>query len=279
MAVRKIIKWTLAGLVGLVLLVVVAGGYFVYSLIVPDSSKFGTVLDEAMQADPPRLNFRAADDPYYVEMDKGVLKKPENSQPYSPEIVRLAQLTGLDNETVRQHAVKGQNTWTVWTGGNDRFWDELNKRIVGSFDLLKVISSHENQGYGRRNRWHYLGLVNEPCFTEPVGPDENRFGLWLDNRVKKSLECPDDPFADDKKYPGVKIGARGRKLKNGKNKDKVFPVGSYYGEPTGIMGLRLFTNPDFDEKAEKHWDAKKFYNEPDYYNDKDLVRPYRVGMS
>ena len=27
------------------------------------------------------------------------------------------------------------------------------------------------------------------------------------------------------------------------------PVGSYYGEPTGIVGLRLFPNPDFDEKA------------------------------
>ncbi|MEE9271318.1 MAG: cytochrome c, partial [Candidatus Krumholzibacteria bacterium] len=46
-----------------------------------------------------------------------------------------------------------------------------------------------------------------------------------------------------------------------------------------IMGLRLFTNPDFNVVAEKHWDAEKYYNDPDYYNDKDLVRPYRVGMS
>ena len=58
-----------------------------------------------------------------------------------------------------------------------------------------------------------------------------------------------------------------------------FPVGSYYGYATGVVGLRLFPNPAFDEEAEKKWDAEKFYNDPAYYNNKDLVRPYRVGMS
>ena len=73
---------------------------------------------------------------------------------------------------------------------------------------------------------------------KPTGPDPNRFGLWLDVR---DPNCPPDPFADATKYPGVKIGARG----------KTVPVGSYYGEPTGIVGLRLFPNPDFDEKARR----------------------------
>ena len=57
------------------------------------------------------------------------------------------------------------------------------------------------------------------------------------------------------------------------------PVGSYYGYPTGIVGLRLFPNPDFDEAAAKRWDAERYYTDPTYYNDKNLVRPYRVGMS
>jgi hypothetical protein len=35
----------------------------------------------------------------------------------------------------------------------------------------------------------------------------------------------------------VAIGARGKGV----------PVGSYYGEPTGVVGLRLFPNPDFDD--------------------------------
>ena len=45
------------------------------------------------------------------------------------------------------------------------------------------------------------------------------------------------------------------------------------------MGLRLFPNPAFDEAAAKKWDPVRFYTDRDYYNDKDLVRPYRVGMS
>ena len=56
-------------------------------------------------------------------------------------------------------------------------------------------------------------------------------------------------------------------------------VGSYYGEPTGIVGLRLFPNPDFDEKARRRWDADRFYNDPTYYFDRNLVRPYRVAMT
>ncbi len=45
------------------------------------------------------------------------------------------------------------------------------------------------------------------------------------------------------------------------------------------MGLRLFPNPDFDEAAAKKWDPDRYYNDPSYYNSKDLVKPYRVGMS
>jgi mono/diheme cytochrome c family protein len=137
---------------------------------------------------------------------------------------------------------------------------------LGSFDLLKTLSSHPRLGYGRHNRWRYLGLVNEPCFSEATGPDPNRFGLWFDVRDPK---CPPDPFADEEKYPGAAVGARG----------KTVALGSYYGEPTGVVGLRLFTNPDFDERARRRWNSERFYNDPTYYADPNLVRPYRVGMS
>jgi hypothetical protein len=165
-----------------------------------------------------------------------------------------------------QAEIEGRNMWMVWTGGNDRLWDRLSVDSLGSFDLLKTISSHAKQGYGRRNRWYTLGLVNEPCFTEATGPDPNRFGLWLDVR---DSSCPPDPFADEKNYPGVVIGSRG----------KTVAIGSYYGEPTGVVGLRLFPNPDFDEQARRRWDSDRFYNDPKYYSDRELVRPYRVGMS
>ena len=78
--------------------------------------------------------------------------------------------------------------------------------------------------------------------------------------------CPADPFENEQKYLGVAIGARGKNL----------PVGSFYGYASGVMGLRLFPNPDFDENAAKRWDAERFYSDPSYYLSKDLIRPYRV---
>ena len=65
----------------------------------------------------------------------------------------------------------------------------------------------------------------------------------------------------------LKVGSRGTML-NGKKVD----LGSYYGEATGIVGLRLFANPEFDEKAAARWNAEDYYTKPDYYNDKDLDR-------
>jgi cytochrome c5 len=201
----------------------------------------GTVRDEALTAGRTAESFPAADEDYFKEMDGGI------------------ELTA--NE------IKGRNNWIVWTGGNDRFWDHLVNKSFGAVDFLKIISSHPGiKHLSRDTRWKYLGLVNEPCFEKARGARSDRFGLWLDTRVR---DCPSDPFENEQKYPGVKIGARGKNL----------PVGSFYGYATGIVGLRLFPNPDFDEAAAKKWDAERFYTDPAYYNDKNLIRPYRVGMS
>jgi hypothetical protein len=81
--------------------------------------------------------------------------------------------------------------------------------------------------------------------------------------------CPPDPFENEQKYPGVAAGARGKTIERG----------SYYGYATGVVGLRLFPNPQFDEAAAKAWDANRYYTDPAYYNSRTLVRPYRVGMS
>jgi hypothetical protein len=206
----------------------------------------GTVQDEALRAGLTPDHFVRPTDDYFHDMDYNLVegKPPVFTQP----------------------EIEGRNMWLVWTGGNDRLWDRLTVDSLGSFDLLKTISSHPRIGYGRHNRFRYLGLVNEPCFSEATGPDPNRFGLWLDVR---DADCPQDPFADAKRYPGVKIGARGTTAS----------IGSYYGEPTGVVGLRLFPNPDFDEQARRRWNSDRFYNDPSFYSDRDLVRPYRVGMS
>ena len=62
--------------------------------------------------------------------------------------------------------------------------------------------------------------------------------------------------------------------------DGVLPVGSYYGEPTGVIGLRLFPNPGLRRGGGgAHGTPSGSTPNPNYYNRTDLVRPYRVGMS
>ena len=200
----------------------------------------GTVRDEAMLAGRTASSFPAADEDYFHDMDGGL--------------------------SLTKEQIQGRNMWLVWTGGNDRLWDILSVESLGSLDFLKTLSSHPTLPYSRDTRWNFLGLVNEPCFRKATGPDPNRYGLWLDVR---DPACPADPFANAEKYPGVQIGARGRTV----------GVGSYYGEPSGIVGLRLFPNPAFDEEARREWDSERYYRDPSYYESRDLVKPYRVAMS
>ncbi|HEU4833553.1 MAG TPA: hypothetical protein VFS90_04025, partial [Pyrinomonadaceae bacterium] len=247
----------------IVLLLVVALAAFIgYRLFAHKGPKPGTVLDEARQANRPATSFVAADEDYFHDMDGAVPLTPAE--------------------------VKGRNTWVIWTGGNDRFWDHIGRTSFGALDLLKTLSSYPNAidprtgeklKYSRDNRWQYLGLVNEPCFEKPTAPDPNRFGLWLD---KRRADCPPDPFENEQKYPGVRVGSRGQALPAGQPNQhlpQTMPVGSFYGYATGIVGLRLFPNPAFDAEAARKWDPERYYSDPAYYYSKDLVRPYRVGMS
>jgi hypothetical protein len=208
--------------------------------------KIGHVKDEAQLAGLTAEDFKAADEDYFKGMDRAA----HGDVALTPD------------------EIKGRNTWMVWSGGNDRLWDKLTVASAGALDFVKTISSYQSPllKANRDNRWQYLGLVNEPCFSKPTGPDPKRYGLWLDQR---QADCPPDPFENSTKYPGVKYGARGKNI----------PAGSYYGYATGIVGLRLFPNPDFDEKAQRNWNPVRYYTDPNYYQSKDLVRPYRVAMS
>ena len=179
--------------------------------------------------------------------------------------------------------VRGRNTWMLWSAGNDRLWDWLARESAGEFDLLKIAGSYDPRKdkslpeprraalqtqypFRRENRLETLGLLNEPCFDTATRPDSRHHGLWLDSR---QLGCPPDPFASEEKYPGVLSGARGRGL----------PLGSVYGEPTGVIGLRLFPNPEFQTEAAARWDPVRYYTDPAYYTSRALVRPYRVGVT
>ena len=137
--------------------------------------------------------------------------------------------------------IMGRNTWNLWSGGNQHFWNHAAQDSYGLMDLLKML---DNRKFPRGERFKSLGLVNEPGFRAPGKPDE--FGLWLDEQVDPEPEGIDE---------------------------------TVYGKPSGVLGFRLFPNPEFNGEARKKWDGKRFYEDKAYYSDNKLVRPYRVGVA
>ncbi len=116
--------------------------------------------------------------------------------------------------------IMGRNTWNLWTGGNQYFWDRIAREGYGLIDLLKMLDSRK-----RGSRHVDLGLVNEPGFKQAGDEDtKDTYGLYLDKRIE-----PEPPDVDPK----------------------------IYGYSTGVMGFRLFPNPDFDDKANEKWNAKR----------------------
>lgn len=170
-----------------------------------------TTQDEAARAGKTPADFPETTVDFFPAMDGGVALAP--------------------NEAA------GRNTWILWTGGNQAFWDYLSNNSFGTLDLIKTADSRY-----RYRRFDYYGLMNDPDCTQASAPDQ--YGLFID-------ECPQPEGLD----PEV------------------------YGRSAGVVGLRLYPNPNFDTAAARAWDAERYYTDPEYYNDPELVRPYRLGMS
>src|SRR5439155_9647959 len=142
--------------------------------------------------------------------------------------------------------IKGRNTWMMWCGGNEAFWDWLAGHSYGFLDLLKLVASPDHQAgvLKRQRRFTDAGLINEPGCQTAAAQDEFRL----------LLEPTKDPLAPK-------------------------PHEEIYGRSSGVIGLRLFKNPNFNANARGRWDAQRYFEDANYFNDPDLVRPYRVGMS
>src|SRR5215471_17861595 len=84
-----------------------------FLLIVADGRPApGTVPDEAMKVGRTVDSLGSQAETYLKDMDPDIKLTPEEAM--------------------------GRDTWVVWTGGNDRFWDKLAQEYTfGSFDLLK----------------------------------------------------------------------------------------------------------------------------------------------
>jgi hypothetical protein len=115
-----------------------------------------------------------------------------------------------------------------------------NHMAQQGFGIVDLLKTLDSRY--RVTRFTEMGLINEPGYTQAVHPD--RYGLWLD-------EGPQE-FGVDAKV---------------------------YGRPSGVIGLRIYPNPNFDQAAQKAWDPQRYYNDPAYYTNPHLIRPYTVGVS
>jgi len=177
----------------------------------------------------------------------------DRSLRFPPDDAKAAGLTAADfpqtaadvfremdgGMSLTEDEIKGRNTWILWTAGNQVFWDRMARESYGLVDLLKTLDSRR-----RPHRFAEMGLINEPGLRTAERPDE--FGLWLDERVE-----PAPPGIDEK----------------------------FYGRSAGVMGFRVYPNPDFDAKARQAWDPDRYYGDPVYAANPGLIRPYRVGVT
>ena len=209
--------------------------------------------------------------------------------------------------------VLGRNTWMIWCGGNEGFWDWLASDNLGFVDFLKLVDSRK-----RDERFRDAGLINEPGMVSARSASADEFGLWLDvpadektrvwrqrfvrttfakiaeglHKSQRGLpqyrgerEAPSNDGGYD--YPDAYVasdepdeyGNSGEYDDDQYEKYKHIPPPDIYGISSGVIGLRLFPNPNFDAKAQREWDPQRYYNDATYYQDPSLVRPYRVGMS
>jgi hypothetical protein len=69
-------------------------------------------------------------------------------------------------------AIRGRNTWLLWGGGNETFWDWLQQKGYGLTDFIILMDSRR-----RGTRFKDAGLINQPGF---VRRDEPILGLYID---------------------------------------------------------------------------------------------------
>src|SRR5579859_32262 len=83
--------------------------------------------------------------------------------------------------------IKGRNTWDLWCGGDEQFWNRMSQESYGMIDLIKTIDSRN-----RATRFKDMGLINEPGYRQATKPDE--YGLYIDEPIEGQGESKDiDP--------------------------------------------------------------------------------------
>ena len=212
-----------------------------------------------------------------------------------------------DGTVVPPHArdaIRGKNTWILWGEGNEVFWDWVQQHGYGLADFLILIDSRARE---RGERFSKMGLINQPGMKGQK--TKKILGLYIDQADgdKIKLQPPPDDIDSRTKAPAVRPA-----LPESHKDFKLFTPGgpdtynydeiiaqlpddgldaTIYGYPSGIVGLRLFPNPDFfgntdaAKRARAYWKMQvedkgdAYYTDQSINADPTLVRPFRVSMS
>jgi hypothetical protein len=206
-------------------------------------------------------------------------------------------------------AIMGQNTWMLWGEGNEAFWGWVQENGYGIADFLVLLNSKN-----RAHRFRDGGLINQPGMVERDTPLQG-LGLYIDapdgDKIKmhapendvdanhkpaERVKMPSDSKHDHQTF--FEVDPKAQALYDQTiaelGDDGVDPL--VYGYPSGVVGLRLWPNPDFfgkspaAEKAREHWNAqvvsdqgKRYYStdpaDADFHADPLLIRPFRVSMA
>jgi mono/diheme cytochrome c family protein len=148
--------------------------------------------------------------------------------------------------------IRGRVVWNLWVGDSGLMWDYLAQHGFGTADLIKTIDSRR-----RAKRFDEIGIIDQPGFQAASKPDQ--YGLFI-----------------DEPKPGDADGQIDTKI-------------DYYtyGRSSGVIGLRISDNPNFDAAAKADWMKHvgsdginhDYYENPSYFNNPKLARPYVVGMA
>ncbi len=84
--------------------------------------------DQAKLAGKQAEDFPAAKTDFFQDMD--MVGNPDADEPVAPTRLKL--------ET---EEIQGRNTWVMWCGGNEWFWDWLSQHSYGFLDFLKIVGS------------------------------------------------------------------------------------------------------------------------------------------
>ena len=173
---------------------------------------------------------------------------------------------GMDKNPEYDHswhesAIMGRNSWVAWNAGNQHMFDFFARYSFGWVDLLKVVDTHN-----RPTRFAKMGLINEPGMVSKTAAKgdvpENPYGIEID--------VPSDETARKERFDSKYALYRTEGLDP-----------AVYGYSSGIMGVRLFPNPEFfkDASNAEAWNPKSYREDPIYFENPKLIRPYRVGIT